>query len=101
MIAGFLKASSPGSLLDVATTYALPHRWKALPLSFGLLMGESNAIHSTSALMIIAVWGGHSVFPNIYRDMQKPQRYNTGLNAVFSFVVSRDHICCYAHAAEA
>ena len=40
-VAGFLKSSSPGSLLDVATTYALPEHWKALPLSFGLIMGES------------------------------------------------------------
>lgn len=39
-VAGFLKSSSPGSLLGVATTYALPQQWKALPLSFGLLMGK-------------------------------------------------------------
>lgn len=40
-IAGFLKSSSPGSLLEVATTYAFPEQWKALPLSFGLLMGKA------------------------------------------------------------
>ena len=39
-IAGFLKANSPGSLLDVSTTYVLPEHWKALPLSFGLIMGK-------------------------------------------------------------
>ena len=39
-IAGFLKSNSPGSLLDVATTYAFPQQWKALPLAFGLILGE-------------------------------------------------------------
>lgn len=39
-VAGFLKSNSPGSLLELSTTYALPEHWKALPLSFGLLMGE-------------------------------------------------------------
>jgi solute carrier family 32 (vesicular inhibitory amino acid transporter) len=38
-IAGSLKSTSPGSLLDVATTYAWPEHWEALPLSFGLIMG--------------------------------------------------------------
>jgi vesicular inhibitory amino acid transporter len=40
LIVGLLKASNPGSLRDVATTYALPPQWKALPLSFGLIMGK-------------------------------------------------------------
>ena len=40
IIVGLLKAQSPGSLRDVAATYALPPQWKALPLSFGLIMGR-------------------------------------------------------------
>jgi vesicular inhibitory amino acid transporter len=39
LIVGLLKASNPGSLRDVASTYAFPPQWKALPLSFGLIMG--------------------------------------------------------------
>jgi vesicular inhibitory amino acid transporter len=74
-IAGFLKSSPPGSLLDVAMTSALPGHWKALPLSFGLIM---------------AVWGGHSVFPNIYRDMRHPHKYGGGLKLIFGFVTSVD-----------
>ena len=49
---GLTKPESPGSLRDIATTHAFPADWKTLPLAFGLLM---------------APWGGHSVFPNIYR----------------------------------
>ncbi len=40
IIVGLLKAQSPGSLRDVATTYAFPPQWKAFPLSFGLIMGK-------------------------------------------------------------
>lgn len=40
LVVGLMKTQSPGSLRDVATTYALPPNWKALPLSFGLIMGE-------------------------------------------------------------
>ena len=39
LVVGLMKAHSPGSLRDVATTYALPPQWSALPLSFGLIMG--------------------------------------------------------------
>jgi vesicular inhibitory amino acid transporter len=39
LVVGLLKAQSPGSLREVATTYAFPPHWKALPLSFGLIMG--------------------------------------------------------------
>lgn len=73
LVAGSLKKHSPGSLRDTATTYAWPQHWAALPLSFGLIM---------------ALWTGHSVFPNIYRDMRHPPKYGPGLKYVFGFVVS-------------
>ena len=38
----------------------------------------------------MAVWGGHSVFPNIYRDMRHPHRYGSGLKLIFGFVTSVD-----------
>ena len=44
VLAGVLKPTSPGSLLETASTTAFPEQWRALPLSFGLIM---------------AVWGGH------------------------------------------
>ncbi|KAI7357428.1 vacuolar amino acid transporter-like protein 1 [Hortaea werneckii] len=75
ILAGVLKPASPGSLLEAASTTAFPEQWRALPLSFGLIM---------------AVWGGHSVFPNIYRDMRHPQKYEHGLKLIFGFVTSVD-----------
>lgn len=42
LVMGLVKAHTPGSLREVATTYALPEHWPALPLSFGLIMGGSQ-----------------------------------------------------------
>ncbi|KAI0480334.1 transmembrane amino acid transporter [Xylariaceae sp. FL0804] len=67
---GLLKAHTPGSLIEPATTYLFPANWLTLPLSFGLLMSP---------------WGGHSVFPNIYRDMRHPSKYNKAVTYTFSF----------------
>ncbi|EGS20536.1 putative amino acid transporter protein [Thermochaetoides thermophila DSM 1495] len=72
---GFIKPTSPGSLLEPAKTYLFPSNWLTLPLSFGLLMSP---------------WGGHSVFPNIYRDMRHPYRYNQALKITFSFTYLLD-----------
>lgn len=55
LINGLIKSDFPGSLLDPAPTYLFPQSWLTLPLSFGLLMSP---------------WGGHGVFPNIYKDMR-------------------------------
>ncbi|KAI1107249.1 transmembrane amino acid transporter protein-domain-containing protein [Jackrogersella minutella] len=67
---GLLKPHSPGSLIEPAVTYLFPANWLTLPLSFGLLMSP---------------WGGHSVFPNIYRDMRHPYRYKEAVNYTFIF----------------
>jgi len=40
LVVGIVKSASPGSLREVATTYAFPSNLRALPLSFGLIMGE-------------------------------------------------------------
>lgn len=71
---GMVKPNAPGSLREPATTYAFPADWRTLPLAFGLLM---------------APWGGHSVFPNIYRDMRHPQRYGTAVFTTYGLTVSR------------
>jgi solute carrier family 32 (vesicular inhibitory amino acid transporter) len=72
-IDGFIKPHSPGSLRQPARTYAFPEHWSTLPLSFGLLMSP---------------WGGHSVFPNIYRDMRHPMKYGKALNYTYVSVYS-------------
>ncbi|CAD6576721.1 MAG: hypothetical protein ASARMPRED_007844 [Alectoria sarmentosa] len=72
---GALKTHSPGSLRDPALTSLFPQRWSSLPLSFGLLM---------------APWGGHSVFPNIYRDMRHPLKYTRAINYTYVFTYLLD-----------
>jgi vesicular inhibitory amino acid transporter len=72
---GFLKTSSPGSLLHPAQTHLFPTNWATLPLSFGLLMSP---------------WGGHSVFPNIYRDMRHPYKYRRAVNTTYAFTFTLD-----------
>ncbi len=72
-IDGFIKPHTPGSLREPAPTYLFPLNWLTLPLSFGLLMSP---------------WGGHSVFPNIYRDMRHPYKFTRAIKVTFSFTVS-------------
>ncbi|KAL0931619.1 Vacuolar amino acid transporter 1 [Colletotrichum truncatum] len=75
VIDGLIKPTTPGSLIEPATTYLFPANWGTLPLSFGLLMSP---------------WGGHSVFPNIYRDMRHPHKYPRAVKTVFSSVYLLD-----------
>jgi vesicular inhibitory amino acid transporter len=72
---GFLKPHTPGSLREPAQTYLFPENWLTLPLSFGLLMSP---------------WGGHGVFPNIYRDMRHPKKYAKAVKLTFSFTYVLD-----------
>ncbi|KAF2095159.1 hypothetical protein NA57DRAFT_45233 [Rhizodiscina lignyota] len=67
---GFIKPHQPGSLREPAKTYLFPENWGTVPLSFGLLMSP---------------WGGHSVFPNIYRDMRHPNKYHRSVNITYVF----------------
>ncbi|KAJ4416427.1 hypothetical protein N0V82_006769 [Gnomoniopsis sp. IMI 355080] len=75
IVDGLIKPDSPGSLIHPATTYLFPANWLTLPLSFGLLMSP---------------WGGHGVFPNIYRDMRHPHKYTRALKITFSFTYLLD-----------
>ena len=74
-IDGFIKPHQPGSLREPAKTYLFPANWGTLPLSFGLLMSP---------------WGGHGVFPNIYRDMRHPYKYSKGVNITYVFTYMLD-----------
>lgn len=81
LLDGFLKPTAPGSLIEPAKTYMFPKNWLTLPLSFGLLMSP---------------WGGHSVFPNIYRDMRHPYKYARALKYSFSFTYILDAVTAVA-----
>ncbi|KUJ11764.1 transmembrane amino acid transporter [Mollisia scopiformis] len=72
---GFIKPHTPGSLREPAETYLFPNNWLTLPLSFGLLMSP---------------WGGHSVFPNIYRDMRHPYKFKKAVKITFTFTYLLD-----------
>ncbi|EXJ79792.1 hypothetical protein A1O3_08077 [Capronia epimyces CBS 606.96] len=72
---GLIKPHSPGSLRDLAQTYAFPEDWRTLPLSLGLFM---------------APWGGHSVFPAIYKDMRHPQKYGRAVKNTYIFTYGLD-----------
>ncbi|OJJ48780.1 hypothetical protein ASPZODRAFT_90623 [Penicilliopsis zonata CBS 506.65] len=74
-IDGFIKPDAPGSLIQPARTSLFPDDWASLPLSFGLIMSP---------------WGGHGVFPNIYRDMRHPQKYGKSLWVTYLFTYSLD-----------
>jgi solute carrier family 32 (vesicular inhibitory amino acid transporter) len=68
---GLIKPHTPGSLREMAATYAFPQDWRTVPLSLGLFM---------------APWGGHSVFPAIYKDMRHPTKYPRAL--LYTYIVT-------------
>ncbi|KAI9847822.1 MAG: hypothetical protein M1837_001715 [Sclerophora amabilis] len=72
---GLIKPHTPGSLRQPAQTHFFPSNWKALPLSFGLLMSP---------------WGGHGVFPTIYRDMRHPHKYQKAVTITYLFTFLMD-----------
>lgn len=66
---GLYKQHAPGSLWEPAHTWLLPrHGWDSIGRTIGIFM---------------APWGGHAVFPNIYRDMRHPAKYVKAVNVVY------------------
>lgn len=65
---GLIKPDAPGSLRSPMPTYLFPENWATVPISLGLLMSP---------------WGGHGVFPNIYRDMRHPYKYRRAVNITY------------------
>ncbi|KAH6567278.1 hypothetical protein BASA50_007321 [Batrachochytrium salamandrivorans] len=65
---GLTTTESPGSLLNPAETYIFPQAWYSVPLAFGLIMSG---------------FCGHSVFPNLYRDMKEPEHYGKLVNHTY------------------
>ncbi|KFY04344.1 hypothetical protein O988_00844 [Pseudogymnoascus sp. VKM F-3808] len=80
-IDGFIKPETPGSLREPAETFMFPKNWLTLPISLGLL---------------ISPFGGHAIFPSIYRDMRHPHRYGTALKVTFSFTYLLDALTATA-----
>lgn len=72
---GLIKPDSPGSLRQPAKTYPFPEDWRTVPLSFGLFM---------------APWGGHSIFPAIYKDMRHPHKYPRAVRNSYILTYSLD-----------
>jgi vesicular inhibitory amino acid transporter len=67
---GLATTVSPGSIFVPADVSFGPVDWFRVPFSFGLIM---------------AGFAGHSVFPNIYRDMKEPEKYPKLLN--YSYLI--------------
>jgi amino acid permease len=65
---GLTTLESPGSLLSPCSTQVIPSAVFNVPFSFGLIM---------------AGFAGHSVLPNIYRDMKNPAEYPKLVNWTF------------------
>lgn len=40
--------------------------------------------------LFTAPWGGHSIFPNLYRDMRHPYKYRKGVNVTYLFTFALD-----------
>jgi len=65
---GLIKPHAPGSLREISQTYAFPRNLRTIPLGVGLFL---------------APWGGHSVFPAIYKDMRHPQKYPRAVRVTY------------------
>ncbi|CAK7905622.1 vacuolar amino acid transporter 1 [[Candida] anglica] len=72
-----LTVSGSGSLLNPAPTELWP----------------SNPYHVLLALGIfMAPWGGHVVFPELYRDMRHPKKFDTCANVTFNATFFMDYV---------
>ncbi|KAJ3224345.1 hypothetical protein HK099_008589 [Clydaea vesicula] len=65
---GTVKLDKPGSLVSPMDTNMFPTNLFNIPFAFGLIMSG---------------FGGHSVFPQIYRDMAQPKRYPSMVNITY------------------
>lgn len=77
VVCGILTTSTPGSLVSPATTNVWPADNKLLLLSLGLFM---------------APWGGHPVFPELYRDMRHPSKFSKCCNIAFAITFKLDYL---------
>ncbi|KAK6454535.1 transmembrane amino acid transporter protein-domain-containing protein [Scheffersomyces xylosifermentans] len=76
IICGVLVDSSPGSLIMPAATNLWPSKAEHVLLSLGIFM---------------APWGGHPVFPELYRDMRHPKKFSHCCNVSFAITFLFDY----------
>lgn len=81
VICGLLTSSSPGSLLSPSKTTMLPKSIMDVFMSLGIFM---------------APWGGHPVFPELYRDMRHPSKYSHVSNVSFFLVFDLNYLVAVA-----
>ncbi|KAI5960812.1 uncharacterized protein KGF55_004382 [Candida pseudojiufengensis] len=74
-ICGFLKSTSPGSLIEIMPTNLYPQNFKSLLLAIGILM---------------APFGGHAIFPNLKSDMRHPQKFTNSLKFTYFITLLTD-----------
>ncbi|CAN3377188.1 hypothetical protein DIURU_003559 [Diutina rugosa] len=72
---GLMLDTPPGSLLQHAKINAWPVDWPSFCLSLGLFL---------------SVWGGHPVFPELYRDMRHPSKFSKTCRQSFVVTYSVD-----------
>lgn len=76
-VCGFIKQTTPGSLIQVAPTSLWPADLEHLLLSLGIFMSP---------------FGGHAIFPELYRDMKHPYKYPAACSVIFAFTWLVDFI---------
>ncbi|KAK6464044.1 transmembrane amino acid transporter protein-domain-containing protein [Scheffersomyces coipomensis] len=76
IICGFSIDTNPGSLFQPEMFNLWPMDYNYLFLSLGIFM---------------APWGGHPVFPELYRDMRHPKKFNKSSDVSFSITFILDY----------
>lgn len=76
-ICGFSTHIAPGSLFTPEYTNFYPLNLKSFLFSLGIFM---------------APWGGHPVFPELYRDMRHPSKYANCCKSSFSITFIFDYL---------
>lgn len=74
---GLWNHEQPGSLWNPMPTSVWPMGVEHVILAFGIFM---------------APWGGHPVFPELYRDMRHPKKFNTCSNITFISSFNVDYL---------
>lgn len=77
IVCGFVSLTTPGSLLVPAATNMWPENVSNVFLSLGIFM---------------APWGGHPVFPELYRDMRHPKKYPVAAKISFGITFGMDYL---------
>ncbi|KAJ3262334.1 hypothetical protein HK103_002775 [Boothiomyces macroporosus] len=79
LVDGFSKSTAPGSLWEPGNTSVLPPAYYPIPLAFGLIMAGFSGMFKLTL--------GHSVFPNLYRDMREPEKFPLLLKSTYLVIM--------------